>query len=145
MDNTVSFEAISDDFEFPLWYNIYASCLQWVVFCLILVVNRRVLSFLKRHPNRCVNVIIGIQSKMQCFMAPIICLIMVNLHWNQFFKKVWKHIDLHTEWCYFGSYVFYFFFFYNCLHSLVIAIFRYICILHPCLVGNLGTNAPKVK
>ena len=134
------FEQIPDNFEFPMWYNIFATVFQAIFAYLTMKVNLRVLTFLKRKVGRYVNTIIDVHVKISLFLTPITFMFMTNLH---FAKQLNGYVP--DVWCYFSAYAGYFFFYYNSSHSFVIAIFRYICVLHPDKVSKLGSNAPKVR
>ena len=115
-----------DDFEHPLSIKIALGFFSVLTIASLLVINRRLFIFLRRPNRRCIDQIVDFQwtiGSVVCILAIIFFNIII---WT---KEADSYV---TEvGCYIGSYIVYFVAPYGNIHSFFIALFRYICILHP--------------
>ena len=84
--------------------------------------------------------IIWVQSTVNVILMPISLLFLVGMWWMENLSYY-----ITKEGCYIGTLLGFFHVNYMQCHSFAIWLFRYICILHPNKVSQLGSNAPQVR
>ena len=136
----IIFFALPDDVKFGFWLKLTYCFLTVVIIVCGLVVHRRVLSFLNRQTGRCVDQIIRFQTKLNIVLFPLSLAYLVGLQWTNCLKGYISH-----QGCYIATFLCDFHINYIQCHSFAIAMFRYICILHPDKISHLGQNAPQVS
>ena len=115
-----------DDFDHPLSIKITLSFFSVLTITSLLVINRRLFIFLRRPNRRCLDQIVDFQNTIS-FVVSILAMIFFNIIiWTKVAESYITEVG-----CYVGSYIFYFGAPYRNVHSFFIALFRYICILHP--------------
>ena len=127
MDNTtLIFQQEPSNFDHPLHMKIMLSILTVLILVSLLVISRKLFKFLRRPNRRFLDQIVDFQYSVQFWVV-----IFVALSCN---VMIWT--DVPSDYvsgfgCYIGTYIFYFFGPYGNIHSFFIALFRYICIIHP--------------
>ena len=115
-----------DDFEHPLSIKIALSFFSVLTITAVIVLTRRLSIFLRRPNRRCIDQIVDFQYTIS-FVTGILALMFFNIIiWIKVAESYLTEVG-----CYIGSYIFYFVAPYGNIHSFFIALFRYICILHP--------------
>ena len=115
-----------DDFDHPLSIKITLSFFSVLTITSVLVINRRLFIFLRRPNRRCLDQIVDFQYTIS-FVVSILVMIFFNIIiWTKVAESYITEVG-----CYVGSFIFYFWVPYGNVHSFFIALFRYICILHP--------------
>ena len=123
---TIHYLYEKDDFEHPLSIKITLSFFSVLTITSLLVVNRRLFIFLRRPNRRYLNQIVDFQYTIS-FVVSILAMIFFNIIiWIKVAESYITEVG-----CYVGSFIFYFGATYGNVHSFFIALFRYICILHP--------------
>ena len=123
---TIHYLYEKDDFEHPLSIKITLSFFSVLTITSLLVVNRRLFIFLRRPNRRCIDQIVDFQYTIG-FVVSILAIMFFNIIiWAKVAESYITEVG-----CYIGSYIFYFTAPYANIHSFFIALFRYICILHP--------------
>ena len=115
-----------DDFDHPLSIKVTLSFFSILTIVALLVINRRLFIFLRRPNRRCIDQIVDYQYTIGSVVS-ISSMIFFNIIiWTKVAESYITEVG-----CYVGSYIFYFEVPYGNVHSFFIALFRYICILHP--------------
>ena len=115
-----------DDFDHPLSIKITLSFFSVLTITSLLVVNRILFIFLRRPNRRYIDQIVDFHYTIS-FVVSILAMIFFNIIiWIKVAESYITEVG-----CYVGSYIFYFEVPYGNVHSFFIALFRYICILHP--------------
>ena len=115
-----------DDFDHPLSIKVTLSFFSVLTIVALLVINRRLFIFLRRPNRRCIDQIVDFQYTIG-FVVSILAIMFFNIIiWTKIAESYITEVG-----CYVGSYIFYFEVPYGNVHSFFIALFRYICILHP--------------
>ena len=123
---TIHYLYEKDDFEHPLSIKITLSFFSVLTITSLLAVNRRLFIFLRRPNRRYLDQIVDFQYTIS-FVVSILAMIFFNIIiWIKVAESYITEVG-----CYVGSYIFYFEVPYGNVHSFFIALFRYICILHP--------------
>ena len=123
---TIHYLYEKDDFDHPLSIKIALSFFSVPTITAVIVLTRRLFIFLRRPNRRCIDQIVDFQYTIS-FVSGILALMFFNI-------IIWTKVAesyLTVVGCYIGSYIFYFVAPYGNIHSFFIALFRYICILHP--------------
>ena len=133
------FQQEKDDFEHPIHIKVTISILSILIILSMLIIKRRLFKFFGRPNKRFLDQIVHFQMSVT-IVVDVLTLLFFNL-------LIWAKIpkDYVTELgCYIGPYMFYFTAPYMGIHSFFIALFRYICILHPDRLSNLNIS-PEVR
>ena len=143
MDNTSTesmlFQQEKDDFEHPFHIKVTISILSIIIILSMFIIKRRLFKFLGRPNKRFLDQIVHFQMAVTIVVAVLTLLFFNSLIWVKTLK------DYVTELgCYIGPYMFHFTASYTGIHSFFIALFRYICILHPDRLSNLNIS-PEVR
>ena len=142
MDNSTNpmlFQQEKDDFEHPIHIKVTISILSILIILSMLIIKRRLFKFFGRPNKRFLDQIVHFQMSVT-IVVDVLTLLFFNL-------LIWAKIpkDYVTELgCYIGPYMYYFMASYAGIHSFFIALFRYICILHPDRLSNLNIS-PEVR
>ena len=136
----IIFFVLPDDFQLELWLKITYSILEVAIIFCGLIVHRRILTFLNRQSGRYVDQIIRFQSKLNAVLFPLSLAYLIARQWTTCLKSYISH-----QGCYIASFLTDFLINYVQCHSFAIAMFRYICILHPRSITSLGQNSPQVS
>ena len=132
------FQQEKDDFEHPIHIKVTISILSILIILSMLIIKRRLFKFFGRPNKRFLDQIVHFQMSVT-IVVDVLTLLFFNL-------LIWAKIpkDYVTELgCYIGPYMFYFTAPYMGIHSFFIALFRYICIIHPNRLSKLNIS-PKV-
>lgn len=140
LPKNISFEAIPSNFEFPLWHKVTFTCLSVLIVGIGLTVHRRVWTFLQNQNGRPVDRIIKLHTRANYLFSPLALGLLNALGWASRLKD-W----ISPTGCYIAHYLSFFHPYYLQCHSFTIAIFRYVCIVHPYKVKQLGPNGPWVS
>ena len=142
MDNNtkaIRFQEEKNDFEHPIHINVTMSIMSILIIISMFVITRRLFKFFRRPNRRFLDQIVHFQMAVTIVVAVLTLLFLNSLIWVKTLK------DYVTELgCYIGPYIFYFTASYTGLHSFFIALFRYICILHPDRLSNSNIS-PEVR
>ena len=133
------FQQEKDDFEHPIHIKVTISILSILIILSMLIIKRRLFKFFGRPNKRFLDQIVHFQMSVT-IVVDVLTLLFFNL-------LIWAKIpkDYVTELgCYIGPYMFYFTAPYMGIHSFFIALFRYICILHPDRLSNHNIS-PEVR
>ena len=133
------FQQEKDDFEHPIHIKVTISILSILIILSMLLIKRRLFKFFGRPNKRFLDQIVHFQMSVT-IVVDVLTLLFFNL-------LIWAKIpkDYVTELgCYIGLYMYYFMASYAGIHSFFIALFRYICILHPDRLSNLNIS-PEVR
>ena len=133
------FQQEKDDFEHPIHIKVTISILSILIILSMLIIKRRLFKFFGRPNKRFLDQIVHFQMSVT-IAVDVLTLLFFNL-------LIWAKIpkDYVTELgCYIGPYMYYFMASYAGIHSFFIALFRYICILHPDRLSNLNIS-PEVR
>ena len=123
---TIHYLYEKDDFEHPLSIKIALSFFSVLTITAVLVIKRRLFIFLRRPNRRCIDQIVDFQYTISTVVS-ILALVFFNIIiWTKIAESYITEVG-----CYVGSFIFYFGAPYGNVHSFFIALFRYICILHP--------------
>ena len=123
---TIHYLYEKDDFEHPLSIKIALSFFSVLTITALLVIKRRLFIFLRRPNRRCIDQIVDFQYTI-AFVVGILAIMFFNIIiWTKVAESYVTEVG-----CYIGSYIFYFVAPYGNIHSFFIALFRYICVLHP--------------
>ena len=136
----IIFFPLPDDVKFGLLLKLTYCILTVAIIISGLIVHRRVLSFLNRQTGRYVDQIIGFQTKLNIVLFPLSLAYLNGLQWTNCLKGYISH-----QGCYIVTFLCDFHINYIQCHSFAIAMFRYICILHPRSITSLGQNSPQVS
>ena len=136
----IIFYSLPDDFQFGIWLKLTYAILTFVIIVFGLIVHRRILTFLNRQTGRYVDQIIGFQTKLNIVLFPLSLAYLNGLQWTNCLKGNISH-----QGCYIVTFLCDFHINYIQCHSFAIAMFRYICILHPDKISRLGQNSPQVS
>ena len=142
MDNSTEpmiFQQEKDEFEHPFHMKVSISILSVLIILSMLFVNRRLSKFFRRPDRRFLDQIIHFQMSVQ-IIAVVLSFIFFNI-------VIWAKIPkffVTKLGCYIGTYIFNFVATYMGAHSFFIALFRYICIMHPDRLSNLNIS-PQVR
>ena len=141
MDNNteaILFQEEKTDFEHPFHIKVTMSILSILIIISMFVITRRLFKFFRRPNRRFLDQIVHFQTSVTTIVVVLTLLFFNPLIWAKFPK------DYVTELgCYIGPYMFYFMAPYMCVHSFFIALFRYICIIHPNRLSKLNIS-PEV-
>ena len=133
------FQQEKDDFEHPIHIKVTISILSILIILSMLIIKRRLFKFFGRPNKRFLDQIVHFQMSVT-IVVDVLTLLFFNL---LILAKIPK--DYVTELgCYIGPYMYYFMASYAGIHSFFIALFRYICILHPDRLSNLNIS-PEVR
>ena len=133
------FQQEKDDFEHPIHIKVTISILSILIILSMLIIKRRLFKFFGRPNKRFLDQIVHFQMSVT-IVVDVLTLLFFNL-------LIWAKIpkDYVTELgCYIGPYMYYFMASYAGIHSFFIALFRYICILHPDRLSILNIS-PEVR
>ena len=133
------FQQEKDDFEHPIHIKVTISILSILIILSMLIIKRRLFKFFGRPNKRFLDQIVHFQMSVT-IVVDVLTLLFFNL-------LIWAKIpkDYVTELgCYIGPYMYHFMASYAGIHSFFIALFRYICILHPDRLSNLNIS-PEVR
>ena len=142
MDNStepILFQEEENEFEHPFYIKVTITTLSVLITLSTFVINKRLFKFFRRPNRRFLDQIVHFQMSVTIVVAVLTLLFFNSLIWVKTLK------DYVTELgCYIGPYMFHFTASYTGLHSFFIALFRYICILHPDRLSNLNIS-PEVR
>ena len=136
----IIFYSLPDDFQFGIWLKLTYTILTFAIIIGGLILHRRILTFLNRQTGRCVDQIIGFQTKLNFLLFLLSLAFLTGLQWTNCLKDYISY-----QGCYIVKFLGDFLVNYIQCHSFTIAMFRYICILHPEKISPLGQNAPQVS
>ena len=142
MDNNTElmfFQQEKDEFEHPFHIKVSITLLSILIILSMLVVNRRLFKFFRRPNRRFLDQMIHFQISVQSIAVVITFLFFNTVIW----AKVPKFFVTELG-CYIGPYIFNFIAPYMGTHSFFIALFRYICIIHPNKLSDLNIS-PEVR
>ena len=128
-----------DDFEHPLHIKITLGFISILTIITLIVVNRRLFIFLRRPNRRILDQIVDFQNTINQVIAVLTLIFFNIIIWTKVAKPYVTEVG-----CYIGSYIFYFLAPYGNAHSFFIALFRYICIIHPNKLSRFGLS-PEVR
>ena len=120
-----------DDFNHPLSINITLNIISVLTITSLLVINRRLSIYLRRPNRRCIDKIVDFQCTITHVVSILAIMFSNIIIWTEVAESYITEDVTVTVGCYIGSYIFYFVAPYGNIHSFFIALFRYICILHP--------------
>ena len=123
---TIHYLYEKDDFEHPLSIKIALSFFSVLTITALLVIKRRLFIFLRRPNRRCIDQIVDFQYTISTVVSILALMFFNIIIWTKVADSYITEVG-----CYIGSYIFYFVAPYGNIHSFFIALFRYICILHP--------------
>ena len=123
---TIHYLYEKDDFEHPLSIKIALSFFSVLTITALLVIKRRLFIFLRRPNRRCIDQIVDFQYTITTVVSILALMFFNIIIWTKVAESYLTEVG-----CYIGSYIFYFVAPYGNIHSFFIALFRYICILHP--------------
>ena len=123
---TIHYLYEKDDFEHPLSIKIALSFFSVLTITALLVIKRRLFIFLRRPNRRCIDQIVDFQYTISTVVSVLALMFFNIIIWTKVADSYITEVG-----CYIGSYIFYFVAPYGNIHSFFIALFRYICILHP--------------
>ena len=142
MDNStepILFQEEENEFEHPFYIKVTITTLSLLITLSTFVINKRLFKFFRRPNRRFLDQIVHFQMSVM-----IIVVVPALLYFN---TLIWAKVPKHylTELgCYIGPYIFTFMAAYAGIHSFFIAIFRYICIIHPNRLSQLNIS-PEVN
>ena len=142
MDNiteSMIFQQEKDQFEHPFHIKVTISILSILITLSMFVVSRRLFKFFRRPNRRFLDQMIHFQISVQ-----IIGVVFSFLFFNTVIWAKVPKIFVTELGCYIGPYIFNFVGTYMGAHSFFIALFRYICIMHPDRLSNLNIS-PEVR
>ena len=142
MDNNTEamcFQEERNYFEHPVHTKVTLSVLSILITLSMFVINKRLFKFLRRPNKRFLDQIVHFQLSVTMILDVIIFLYFNIFLW----AKVPKYYVTELG-CYIGTYIYTFMAPYLAIHSFFIALFRYICIIHPNRLSNLNIS-PEVK
>ena len=142
MDNStgpIIFQQEKDEFEHPFHIKVLISILSVLITLSMLFINRRLFKFLRRPNRRYLDQMIHFQISVQIAAVVLSFLFFNTVIWAKIPKFFVTELG-----CYIGPYIFYFVATYMGAHSFFIALFRYICIVHPDRLSNLNIS-PEVR
>ena len=128
-----------DDFEHPLHIKITLCFISILTVVTLIVINRRLFIFLRRPNRRILDQIVDFQYTINQVIAVLTIIFFNIIIWTKVAKPYVTEVG-----CYIGSYIFYFLAPYANAHSFFIALFRYICIIHPNKLSKFGLS-PEVR
>ena len=128
-----------DDFEHPLHIKIALGFISIFTVVTIFAINRRLFIFLRRPNKRILDEIVDFQCTINQVIAVLTIIFFNIIVWTKVARPYVTEVG-----CYVGSYIFYFLAPYGNAHSFFIALFRYICIIHPNKLSRFGLS-PKVR
>ena len=132
------FQEERNEFEHPFYIKVTLTTLSVLSILSTFVINRRLFKFLRRPNKRFLDQIVHFQLSVTMILDVI-----TFLYFNTFlWAKVPKHYVTELG-CYIGTYIYTFMAPYLAIHSFFIALFRYICIIHPNRLSNLNIS-PEV-
>ena len=121
---TIHYLVEKDDFDHPFSIKVALSFFSFLTITVLLVITRRLFTFLRRPNRRCIDQMVDFQYSIT-HVVSILAILFFNI-WTNVAESYITEVG-----CYVGSYIFYFVAPYGNIHSFFIALFRYICILHP--------------
>ena len=123
---TIHYLYEKDDFQHPLSIKIALSFFSVLTITAAIVLTRRLFIFLRRPNRRCIDQIVDFQYTITTVVSILALMFFNIIIWTKVAESYITEVG-----CYIGSYIFYFVAPYGNIHSFFIALFRYICILHP--------------
>lgn len=133
------FQQEKDQFDHPFHIKVTISILSILITLSMFVVSRRLFKFFRRPNRRFLDQMIHFQISVQ-----IIGVVFSFLFFNTVIWAKVPKIFVTELGCYIGPYIFNFVGTYMGAHSFFIALFRYICIMHPDRLSNLNIS-PEVR
>ena len=133
------FQQEKDQFDHPFHIKVTISILSILITLSMFVVSRRLFKFFRRPNRRFLDQMIHFQISVQIIGVVFSFLFFNTVIW----AKVPKFFVTELG-CYIGPYIFNFVGTYMGAHSFFIALFRYICIMHPDRLSNLNIS-PEVR
>ena len=128
-----------DDFEHPLQIKITLGFFSIFTIVTLIVINRRLFMFLRRPNRRILDQIVDFQYTITQVIAVLTIIFFNIIVWTKVARPYVTEVG-----CYVGSFMFYFLAPYANAHSFFIALFRYICIIHPNKLSRFGLS-PEVR
>ena len=128
-----------NDFEHPLHIKIMLGFISILTIVSLIVINRRLFIFLRRPNRRILDQIVDFQYTITQVIAVLTIIFFNIIIWTKVARPYVTEVG-----CYVGSYIFYFLAPYGNAHSFFIALFRYICIIHPNKLSRFGLS-PEVR
>lgn len=129
----------TDDFEHPLHIKITLGFISALTIVTLIVINRRLFIFLRRPNRRILDQIVDFQYTINQIIVVLTIIFFNIIIWTKVARSYVTEVG-----CYVGSYIFYFLAPYANAHSFFIALFRYICIIHPNKLSRFGLS-PEVR
>ena len=129
-----------DNFQFGTCLKLTYLTLTVAIIVCGLLIHQRILIFLSKQTGRCVDQMIRIQVKLNVILFPLSLAYLTGLQWTNCLKDYISY-----QGCYILTFLANFQINYIQCHSFAIAMFRYICILHPDKISRLGQNSPQVS
>ena len=128
-----------NDFEHPLHIKITLGFFSILTIVTLIVINRRLFIFLRRPNRRILDQIVDFQYTITQVIAFLTIIFFNVIIWAKVARPYVTEVG-----CYVGSYIFYFLAPYGNAHSFFIALFRYICIIHPNKLSRFDLS-PEVR
>ena len=122
----ILYQPEKDDFEHPLYIKIMLSTFTVILMVLSVLIQRRLFKFLRRPNRRILDFIVDFQYSIYSVSVIIIIVFFNIVIWTEVPKSYVSVVG-----CYLGTYLSYFLVPCANCHSFFIALFRYICIIHP--------------
>ena len=135
----ILFQEAENEFEHPFYIKVTITTLSLLIALSTFVINKRLFKFFRRPNRRFLDQIVHFQMSVM-----IIVVVPALLYFN---TLIWAKVpkDYITELgCYIGPYIFTLMAAYAGIHSFFIALFRYICIIHPNRLSKLNIS-PEVR
>ena len=135
----ICFQEERNEFEHPFHIKVIISFMSILITLSMFVITRRLSRFFTRPNRRFLDQIVFFQISVT-LISDVLALLFFN-------TVIWAKVpkDYVTELgCYIGPYIWYFLASYAGIHSFSIALFRYICIIHPNRLSNLNIS-PEVR
>ena len=135
----ICFQEERNEFEHPFHVKVTISSLSILVTLSMSVISRRLSKFFTRPNSRILDQIVHFQISVTLILDVLALLLFNTVIWAKVPKDYVTKLG-----CYIGSYIFNFLAPYAGIHSFYIALFRYICIIHPDRLSNLNIS-PEVR
>jgi hypothetical protein len=135
----ICFREERNEFEHPFHIKVTISFLSIVITLSMFVINRRLFRFFRRPNRRFLDQIIHFQISVTMILGVLALLFFNTVIWAKVPKGYVTELG-----CYIGPYIFNFLAPYAGIHSFFIALFRYICIIHPDWLYELNIS-PEVR
>ena len=142
MDNNtepILFQEEENEFEHPFYIKVTITTISVLITLSTIVINKRLFKFFRRPNRRFLDQIVHFQMSVMIIVVVPALLYFNTLIWAKVPKYYMTELG-----CYIGPYIFTFMAAYTGIHSFFIAIFRYICIIHPNRLSQLNIS-PEVN